>query len=111
MLVDSGVGTSTRSLPSTRGHVAGLRGVLRDAAGHHGPAGTAPVFVALTGRMTPRERRWAVVRGVAAAGALVVGFAFFGGVLLGALAVMMGALLASIAVQLVMDGVRALVEK
>src|SRR6476661_8710661 len=54
--------------------------------------------------MTPRERRWAAVRRVAAAGALVVGFAFFGGVLLGALAVMMGALLASIAVQLVVDG-------
>jgi small neutral amino acid transporter SnatA (MarC family) len=60
--------------------------------------------------MKPRGR-WAAVRRVAAAGALVVGFAFFGGVLLGALAVMMGALLASIAVQLVVDGVRALVEK
>ena len=56
------------------------------------PADTAPVFVALTGRMTPRERRWAVVRGVAAAGALVVGFAFFGGVLLGALGVSLDSL-------------------
>ena len=56
------------------------------------PAGTAPVFVALTRRMTPRQRRWAAVRGVAAAGALIVGFAFFGGVLLGALGVSLGSL-------------------
>jgi multiple antibiotic resistance protein len=56
------------------------------------PAGTAPVFVALTRRMPPRQRRWAAVRGVGAAGSLIVGFAIFGSVLLGALGVSLGSL-------------------
>jgi MarC family membrane protein len=56
------------------------------------PAGTAPVFVALTRGMSPRQRRWAVARGIGAAGALIVGFAIFGSVLLGALGVSLGSL-------------------
>jgi multiple antibiotic resistance protein len=56
------------------------------------PAGTAPVFVALTRRMSPRQRRWAAVRAIVAAGALIVGFALFGGVLLTALGVSPGSL-------------------
>jgi multiple antibiotic resistance protein len=56
------------------------------------PAGTAPIFVALTRRMSPRQRRWAALRAITAAGALIVGFALFGGVLLAALGVSPGSL-------------------
>jgi multiple antibiotic resistance protein len=56
------------------------------------PAGTAPVFVALTRRMSPRQRRWAAVRAMLAAGALIIGFALFGGVLLDYLGVSLGSL-------------------
>jgi len=56
------------------------------------PAGTAPVFVALTRRMTPGQRRWAAVRAMSAAGALIIGFALFGGVLLEYLGVSLGSL-------------------
>lgn len=56
------------------------------------PAGTAPLFVALTRGMSPRQRRWAAARGTGAAGALIVGFAIFGSVLLDALGVSLGSL-------------------
>lgn len=56
------------------------------------PAGTAPVFVALTRRMEPKQRRWAAVRAMLAAGALIIGFALFGGVLLAYLGVSLGSL-------------------
>lgn len=56
------------------------------------PAGTAPVFVALTRRMSPRQRSWAAVRAMLAAGALIIGFALFGGVLLDYLGVSLGSL-------------------
>lgn len=56
------------------------------------PAGTAPVFVGLTRRMSPRQRRWAAVRAVLAAGALIIGFALFGGALLAWLGVSVGSL-------------------
>jgi multiple antibiotic resistance protein len=56
------------------------------------PAGTAPLFVALTRRMTPRERRWAAVRAMSAAGVLIIGFALFGGVVLDYLGVSLGSL-------------------
>lgn len=56
------------------------------------PAGTAPVFVALTRRMSPSQRRWAAVRAMLAAGTLIIGFALFGGVLLAFLGVSLGSL-------------------
>ena len=56
------------------------------------PAGTAPVFVGLTRRMTPRQRRWAAVRAILAAGSLIIGFALFGGILLDYLGVSLGSL-------------------
>jgi multiple antibiotic resistance protein len=46
------------------------------------PVGIAPVFLAMTGRMTPPERQRAAVRAVLAAGGLVLGFALFGQVVL-----------------------------
>ncbi|HST18447.1 MAG TPA: MarC family protein [Gaiellaceae bacterium] len=42
------------------------------------PPGNAPIFVAITRSLTPRERQQAAVRAVAAAGLLIVGFAIFG---------------------------------
>ncbi len=56
------------------------------------PAGTAPVFVGLTRRMTPRQRSWAAVRAILAAGSLIIGFALFGGILLDYLGVSLGSL-------------------
>jgi multiple antibiotic resistance protein len=56
------------------------------------PAGTAPIFVALTRRMSGRERQWAAVRAMLAAGALIIGFALFGRILLDELGVSQGAL-------------------
>lgn len=56
------------------------------------PAGTAPVFVSLTRGMSPQRRRWAAVRAMLAAGALIIGFALFGGVLLDYLGVSLGSL-------------------
>ena len=56
------------------------------------PAGTAPVFLGLTTRMTPGERRRAAVRAVVAAGALIVGFALVGEVVLSYLGVSIEAL-------------------
>jgi multiple antibiotic resistance protein len=46
------------------------------------PIGTAPVFIVLTARQTPAERRRAAVVAVGAAGSLVLVFAFFGQLLL-----------------------------
>jgi multiple antibiotic resistance protein len=42
------------------------------------PLGNAPIFVAITRRLTPRQRQVAAVRAVAAAAVLVLGFALFG---------------------------------
>jgi multiple antibiotic resistance protein len=42
------------------------------------PLGNAPVFVAITRGLEPRERQRAAVRAVLAAGALIIGFALFG---------------------------------
>jgi multiple antibiotic resistance protein len=46
------------------------------------PIGTAPVFLALTARQTPRQRRRSAAVAVAAAGSLVLVFAFGGQLLL-----------------------------
>jgi multiple antibiotic resistance protein len=46
------------------------------------PIGLAPVFVAFTRRLEPAARRKAAVRATLAAGALILGFALFGGVVL-----------------------------
>ena len=56
------------------------------------PAGTAPIFVSLTSRMDPGQRRWAAVRAMGAAGLLIIGFALFGGVVLDFLGVSLGSL-------------------
>jgi multiple antibiotic resistance protein len=56
------------------------------------PAGTAPIFVALTRHMSPRQRRLAALRAMLAAGALIVGFALFGGLLLAHLGVSLASL-------------------
>jgi MarC family membrane protein len=42
------------------------------------PIGNAPIFLAVTIRLGPRERQRAAVQAVIAAGALIVGFALFG---------------------------------
>jgi multiple antibiotic resistance protein len=42
------------------------------------PLGNAPVFLAITRRLSPAERQRAAVRAVAAAGTLILGFAIFG---------------------------------
>jgi multiple antibiotic resistance protein len=42
------------------------------------PVGNAPIFLTVTRRLDPEERRRAAVRAVVAAGALIVGFAIFG---------------------------------
>lgn len=46
------------------------------------PIGTAPVFIGLTARYTPADRRRAALVAVGAAGSLVLVFAFFGQLLL-----------------------------
>src|SRR4051812_31602301 len=46
------------------------------------PIGIAPVFVVMTNRLSPAERRAAAIRAVLAAGALIIGFALFGGLVL-----------------------------
>jgi multiple antibiotic resistance protein len=46
------------------------------------PVGNAPIFISVTGRLTPRERQAAARRAVLAAGALVLGFAAFGDAIL-----------------------------
>lgn len=46
------------------------------------PLGTVPVFVSLTARRTPVQRRWAAVQSAALAGVLIAVFALFGRILL-----------------------------
>ena len=46
------------------------------------PVGIAPIFVAMTARLAPAARRRAAIRAVIAAGALIIGFALFGGLVL-----------------------------
>jgi multiple antibiotic resistance protein len=42
------------------------------------PIGNAPIFLTVTSRLGPRERQRAAVQAVIAAGALIMGFAIFG---------------------------------
>jgi multiple antibiotic resistance protein len=46
------------------------------------PVGVAPIFIGCTARMTPQQRGRTAVRAVVAAGALIIGFALFGGAVL-----------------------------
>jgi multiple antibiotic resistance protein len=46
------------------------------------PVGLVPVFIAMTRRMTPAQRRQAALRAVVAAGGLMIGFALIGRYLL-----------------------------
>ena len=46
------------------------------------PVGVVPVFIAVTPRLTPAQRRRAALRAVLAAGSLLIGFALIGRVLL-----------------------------
>lgn len=46
------------------------------------PVGAVPIFIAVTARLAPGERRAAAVRAVLAAGALMIGFALIGRALL-----------------------------
>ena len=46
------------------------------------PIGNAPIFLTVTRRLGPRERQRAAIQAVVAAGALIVGFAIFGELLL-----------------------------
>jgi multiple antibiotic resistance protein len=46
------------------------------------PVGLVPVFIAMTARLTPAQRRRAAVRAALAAGALMIGFALIGRFLL-----------------------------
>jgi multiple antibiotic resistance protein len=56
------------------------------------PIGNAPIFVAITRNLTPRQRQRAALRAVVAAGALILGFAMFGEVVLRYLHVSLGSL-------------------
>src|SRR5579884_2955976 len=56
------------------------------------PLGNAPVFLSVTRRMTPAARQRAAVQAVVAAGALIVGFALFGELVLRFLHVSIGSL-------------------
>ena len=56
------------------------------------PIGNAPIFVAITRNLTPRERQRAALRAVIAAGALILGFAVFGEIVLRYLHVSLGSL-------------------
>ena len=56
------------------------------------PIGNAPIFVSITRNLTPRQRQRAAVRAVLAAGALIVGFAVFGELILRYLHVSLGSL-------------------
>jgi multiple antibiotic resistance protein len=46
------------------------------------PVGLAPIFIATTRRLSSAARKRAAIRAVVAAGALVIGFALFGGLIL-----------------------------
>jgi len=56
------------------------------------PLGNAPVFLTITRKMRPAERQRAAIRAVIAAGALIVGFAMFGELILRYLHVSIGSL-------------------
>lgn len=56
------------------------------------PIGNAPIFVAITRNLTPRQRQRAALRAVLAAGALIMGFAVFGELILRYLHVSLGSL-------------------
>jgi len=56
------------------------------------PIGNAPIFVSITRNLTPRQRQRAALRAVLAAGALIVGFAVFGELILRYLHVSLGSL-------------------
>jgi multiple antibiotic resistance protein len=56
------------------------------------PIGNAPIFVAITRKLTPRQRQGAALRAVAAAGVLILGFAVFGELILRYLRVSLGSL-------------------
>jgi MarC family membrane protein len=46
------------------------------------PVGVAPIFIACTAGMTSKKRQQLAIRAVFAAGALIIGFALFGGAVL-----------------------------
>ena len=56
------------------------------------PVGNAPVFVSITRALEPKQRQVAALRATAAAGALILGFAVFGEVVLRYLHVSLGSL-------------------
>lgn len=56
------------------------------------PIGNAPIFVAITRNLTPKQRQRAALRAVLAAGGLIVGFAAFGELILRYLHVSLGSL-------------------
>jgi multiple antibiotic resistance protein len=56
------------------------------------PIGNAPIFLAITRKLEPRQRQAAALRAVAAAGALIIGFAIFGELILRYLRVSLGSL-------------------
>ena len=56
------------------------------------PIGNAPIFVAITRNLTPKQRQRAAGRAVLAAGTLILGFAVFGEVVLRYLHVSVGSL-------------------
>ncbi|HVU77150.1 MAG TPA: MarC family protein [Gaiellaceae bacterium] len=56
------------------------------------PIGNAPIFVSITRKLTPRQRQSAAIRAVGAAGALIIGFAVFGELILRYLHVSLGSL-------------------
>jgi len=56
------------------------------------PIGNAPIFVAITRNLEPRQRQLAALRAVLAAGALILGFAIFGELVLRYLHVSIGSL-------------------
>jgi multiple antibiotic resistance protein len=56
------------------------------------PIGNAPIFVSITRRLEPRQRQDAALRATIAAGALIIGFAVFGELILRYLHVSLGSL-------------------
>jgi multiple antibiotic resistance protein len=56
------------------------------------PIGNAPIFVAITRKLSPAERQQAAIRAVVTAGVLIIGFAVFGQVILRYLHVSLGSL-------------------
>jgi multiple antibiotic resistance protein len=56
------------------------------------PIGNAPIFVAITGKLTPKQRQRAAIRASLFAGGLIIGFAIFGELILRYLHVSIGSL-------------------